>query len=513
MRILPAAVAALTLAATVGLGAPALAHGDRDRLEQKRTEYDAGLSAPAVMSPSVSLVDSNPGSAGISGCFMKTAPLFVMSGLDSVVVHDISNPLDPQRVGTLPSLQFENEAMNCGERKVGKTTQRFALIGVDLYQASPGDIEHVNDPARGDYELIVVDVSDPTAPRIRSRVPSTTSTHTVTCVVDTDCRYVYSAGDDNAVPGQGSFSIFDLTDLDHPIEVDSDPSTAGLQPFRSDAVGWGGHKWNFDGAGRGVHTGAGGSYVYDVTNPVRPVEIANTGSAGDSAREGMANGFNNFIHHNSFHPNAAAFRPDAAPSLANGNILLVTEEDYEDPDCATAGSFQTWHVKRLDGSDGSIVPLAKVELADLATYPLPVGAFCSAHWFDYHQSGLVSVGYYGGGTQFIDVTDPLVPSSHGFAWFGASEVWDSYWVPVYNSRGVATGKKTNLAYSVDLVRGLDVLAVDVEGDAVGAVPDPLLLPGGSGTDLGLTAAAPAGVLGILGTTLVLLRRRRLLHHD
>lgn len=513
MRILPAAVAALTLAATVGLGAPALAHGDRDRLEQKRTEYDAGLSAPVVMSPRVSLVDSNPGSAGISGCFMKTAALFVMSGLDSVVVHDISNPLDPQRVGTLPSLQFENEAMNCGERKVGKTTQRFALIGVDLYQASPGDIEHVNDPARGDYELIVVDVSDPTAPRIRSRVPSTTSTHTVTCVVDTDCRYVYSAGDDNAVPGQGSFSIFDLNDLDHPIEVDSDPSTAGLQPFRSDAVGWGGHKWNFDGAGRGVHTGAGGSYVYDVTNPVRPVEIANTGSAGDSAREGMANGFNNFIHHNSFHPNAAAFRPDAAPSLANGNILLVTEEDYEDPDCATAGSFQTWHIKRLDGSDGSIVPLAKVELADLATYPLPVGAFCSAHWFDYHQSGLVSVGYYGGGTQFIDVTDPLAPSSHGFAWFGASEVWDSYWVPVYNSRGVATGKKTNLAYSVDLVRGLDVLAVDVEGDAVGAVPDPLLLPGGSGTDLGLTAAAPAGVLGILGATLVLLRRRRLLHHD
>jgi len=443
MRILPAAVAALGLAASVALTAPALAHGDRDRMEQKRSEYDAGVNVPVAMSPSVSLVDSNP-------------------------VYDVSNPAAPLEVGSMPSAQFENEAMNCGERKVGKTTQRFALIGVDLFQASPDDIEHVNDPVRGNYELIVVDVTDPTTPRIRSRVPSTTSTHTVTCVVDTECRYVYSAGDDSAVPGQGSFSIFDLADLDHPVEVDSDPATAGVQPFRSDAVGWGGHKWNFDGAGRGVHTGAGGSYVYDVTNPVRPVEIANTGSAGDSAREGMANGFNNFIHHNSFHPNAAAFRANAAPSLANGNILLVTEEDYEN--------------RRMDGSDGSIVPLAKVELADLATYPLPVGAFCSAHWFDYHQSGLVSVGYYGGGTQFIDVTDPLAPSSHGFAWFGASEVWDSYWVPVYNSRGVATGKKTNLVYSVDLVRGLDVLAVDVPGDAVGAVPDPLLLPGGSGTD-------------------------------
>jgi hypothetical protein len=510
MRTLPALAAALVLTGSVTLAAPALAHGDRDRMDQMRSEYDGGLDAPVVMSPNVSLVDTNPGSAGISGCFMKTAPLFVMSGLDSVVVHDVSDPLDPKRVGTLPSLQFENEAMNCGERKVGRTTQRFALIGVDLYQASPGDITHVNDPVRGDYELVLVDVTDPTAPRIRSRVPSTTSTHTVTCVVDTDCRYVYSAGDDSEVPGQGSFSIFDLSDLDHPVEVDSDPATPGLQPFRSDAVGWGGHKWNFDGAGHGVHTGAGGSYVYDVSDPVAPVEVANTGAAGDSAREGMTNGFNNFIHHNSFQPNAAAFRPDAPPSLANGNVLLVTEEDYEDTDCSTAGSFQTWHIKRLDGSDGSIVPLAKVELADLATYPLPAGAFCSSHWFDYHQSGLVSVGFYGGGTQFIDVTDPLAPTSHGFAWFGASEVWDSYWVPVYTSRGVATGRKTNIAYSVDLVRGLDVLAVDVDGDGVGAVPDPALLPGGSGTGLvtGLSrASVPVGVLGSLGALLVLVRRR------
>ena len=220
----------------------------------------------------------------------------------------------------------------------------------------------------------------------------------MSCVVDTDCRYVYSAGDASQAQGQGSFSIFDLNDLDRPVEVDSDPATAGIQPFRSDAVGWGGRKWNFDGAGRGVHTGAGGSYIYDVSDPVNPVEIANTGAAGDSSREA-----------------------------------------------------------------------------------------------------------------------PLAPSSRGFAWSGASEVWDSYWVPVYNSRGVATGKKTNLAYSVDLVLGPDVQAVDVEGDvggeSVGAVRDPTLLPGGSGTDLGPTDAAPLGALGALGALLVVVRRRRILRHD
>src|SRR5688500_15170225 len=122
MRILPAAVATLSLAASVVLASPALAHSERDRMEQKRSEHDGGLNVPAAMSSSVSLVDSNPGSAGISGCFMKTAPLFVMSGLDSVVVHDVTKPLDPKRVGTMASLQFENEAMNCGERKVGGVT-------------------------------------------------------------------------------------------------------------------------------------------------------------------------------------------------------------------------------------------------------------------------------------------------------------------------------------------------------------------------------------------------------
>ena len=44
MRILSAAAAALTLAASVALTSPALAHdGDRHRMEQKRAEYDAGL--------------------------------------------------------------------------------------------------------------------------------------------------------------------------------------------------------------------------------------------------------------------------------------------------------------------------------------------------------------------------------------------------------------------------------------------------------------------------------------
>jgi hypothetical protein len=196
----------------------------------------------------------------------------------------------------------------------------------------------------------------------------------------------------------------------------------------------------------------------------------------------------------------------AKPSVKNGNVLLVTEEDYEQTDCTQAGSFQTWWVKRLDGTPDAIVPLDKVELSDLGTYPLPQGAFCSAHWFSFHPSGIVAAGFYGGGTQLIDVRDPKHISSYGHASWGASEVWDSYWVPVYNKAGVDTGKKTNLVYSVDLVRGLDVYAVDLPGSTTTTNPVPL---GAALLDLGTWTrqALPIGLVLLALAASVLLRRR------
>lgn len=445
---------AATLAVVAASGGAAHAHGDKERTDKMRSEYSAGTNIPLISSANVNLVATQPGSTGISGCFMKSAPVFVMSNLDSIRVFDVSDPLAPQQVGYLPNLVFENEAINCGERKTGKGTERFALIGVDLYDVST-DVQHTSDSLLG-KELIVVDVTDPANPYLRSSTPATTSTHTVACIAETDCRYAYSAGSGSA----GTFSILDLTDLDAPVEVDADATKPGVQPFSSPAAG---HKWNFDEAGYGTHTGYDGSAIFDVSDPVAPRLVAGTGMAADVVDPDGEGGYNDFIHHNSFRPNAAAFRPDAAPSLANGNILLVTEEDYEQTDCSKAGSFQTWHVKRLDGTEGSIVPLDKVELADLGSFPVPQYAFCSSHWFDYHQTGIVAVGFYGGGTQFLDVRDPRQIKPYGHATWGVSEVWDSYWVPVYNKSGVATGKKTNLAYSVDLVRGLDVYAVDLPG--------------------------------------------------
>ncbi len=500
MRTLVALTAAgLTLGVSVALAAPASAHGDRDQLREKQQSLLAEPSGTPVLSDNVQHLASFPSQVAISGCFLQTAPLFVTSGADSIRVWDVTDGANPIPTGVLPQPLFENEAMNCGERRTAEGTTRFALVGVDLVAATPTQPEHFN---VGGGELRIVDVTDPANPVIRSTAVGSTSTHTVACVDETNCRYAYSAGDSS-----GFFSIFDLRDLDAPKEVDSNPDKEGVQPFRSPTAG---HKWNFDSAGIGTHTGWGGSSMWDVSKPRNPKLITTTGKAG-RGDDPDAKGYNDFIHHNSFRPNGAAFRPNSKPSFRNGNILLVTEEDYEQTDCALAGSFQTWHVKRLDGSKSAIVPLDKVELADLqaeqpGSVPLPQGGFCSAHWFDYRPGGLVAIGYYGGGTQFLDVRNPKQIHSYGYAYWGGSEVWDAMWLPVYDAQGHQTGKKSNVVYSIDLARGLDVYSVDVPGDGRGAAPDPAVSPDSSATDRAAGAVVPIGL--VAGALLLVLAVRR-----
>jgi len=418
------------------------------------------IDVPIVTSDNVELVDSVPKPGAIAGVFSPSAPYFYVSTLESIDVYDVRDPMHPVLTGTLPQALFENEAMNYGERTNAKgRTTRFVLVGVDLTQASDSDIEHSN--PTGKNEVIVVDVTDPVNPFIRSRTPATTSTHTVACVDVRNCKTAYTAG--SAVGGVGRYSIVNLTDLDQPKEVDADPATAGVQGFASPASGPGGaltagHKWNFDTAGYGFHTGGAGTAVFDVSRPRTPELVTTTGTAG------MSSPWNDFIHHNSARPNANAFQPFSAPSISNGNVLLITEEDYENPDCATAGSFQTWKISTLDGSPSAVNPLDRINPVTEGGGGIspPVNAFCSAHWFDYHPSGIVALATYAGGLRLIDVRDPRNLTQYGYATLGASEVWDAYWAPKRNKSGNAVGS-SNIVYTVDLIRGLDVYSVDLPG--------------------------------------------------
>ena len=487
VRVL-AAVAALTLTGLVAGSGPAAAAagGSGKERKEKRQQFLDGVSVPVVSTPNIRFVGNFPETAAISGVHSTSAPYFYVSSTDSISVFDTSDPVRPRLTGTLPNLVFENEAMNYGEQVVDGTLTRFVLVGADLVEYSPTDPSHVG----SSNEVMVVDVTDPANPFIRSRVGTTTSTHTVSCVRDTDCRYAYTSG------SKGKYSVVDLTDIDAPRElgVFASPAAGPNAAFASGA----GHKWNFDDAGYGVHTGSGGSAIFDVSDPTAPKLAATTDA------NGVQGPWNDFIHHNADRPNASRFAAGSAPSVANGNVLLVTEEDYENTDCVTAGSFQTWRVDQLGGTAGTIRPLDRINPVDLGEgVSAPHMAFCSAHWFDTHQSGIVAQGYYEGGLRLIDVRDARNIKEYGYVASGLSEVWDAYWVPERNKNGAATDRKTNIVYTVDAVRGLDVYTVDLPGTT--STP---LLGSVAGSDGGPGTPVLVLVLGTL-TALAVLRRRRL----
>ena len=175
------------------------------------------------------------------------------------------------------------------------------------------------------------------------------------------------------------------------------------------------------------------------------------------------------------------------PDVTAGNVLYVTEEDLSDEFCDdTVGGFQTWHVPELDPSvnpdgepeAGTITPLDQwtTELASDPAAQLPAAAFCSGHYFDTHDSGIVAQGWYQQGLRILDPRDPHEIIQIGYYITGAQETWGARWVPAYDEDGVQTGELTNLLYTEDPTRGMEILEVDLpeEGEQMAAVEAPIL---------------------------------------
>jgi hypothetical protein len=70
-------------------------------------------------------------------------------------------------------------------------------------------------------------------------------------------------------------------------------------------------------------------------------------------------------------------------------------------------------------------------------------------------------GFYQQGVRFLDVADPTDIKQVGYWITGAQETWGAYWVPAYGPDGRQTGARTNLVYTNDPTRGLEILEFDV----------------------------------------------------
>lgn len=400
-------------------------------------------------------------------------------------VYDVSDADNPQLVTHLPVPHYENEDVSIGGN-------RLLISG---------------DGTLGGSNLVVVDISDPEAPIIEQviNMQLLDEGHTATCIQE--CKYAWVAGggtiavldlDQNAqfetpegapdVQVQGASSKVEAGDLFDP--AISTPESK--KPFKE--FGWSTHDVQVDAAGYAWVVGGDGTIGFDTRpghygadNLLTPTVVARTGPDALNDDELLCrtdctdNGdtVNDFIHHNSWRPDATKFKSRKDKDLKKkgvrpGEAVLITEEDIwsratqatTKGGCETQGSFQTWQVKQLKstGQDESTVKHLDsfttefneliagddVEGMDL----IPTNGFCSSHYFD-ESDGLVATAWYEQGTRLLDVRDPNNIKQVGYYMAPDSVVWASYFSRIDPS----------IIYVMDHQRGIDVLRVTSRAEA------------------------------------------------
>ncbi len=388
-------------------------------------------------------------------------------------VYDItSDPTNPALVSHLPLPHYESEDVSIGGN-------RLLISG---------------DGTQGGSLLSVIDISDPSLPKPEGIIQMSTflgEGHTATCIQA--CRYVWVAGSDT----------IKVIDLDGAFDVDVAPGTVPKVNAESTTVeigamekqrefGWAVHDVQVDDAGYAWVVGGDGTIGFDTrpdhygpSNLLKPDVVGRTGpaalnSGGSSGLGDDASTVNDFIHHNTFRPNADQFVQRAAGDLTDqtvrpGEKVLITEEDIWSRTtlgttrggCKTQGSFQVWQVKKLRATNdaNSTVKFRGDWVTEynglLGQGRLPSDdvvaseGFCSAHYFDTQKGSgnLTAVAWYAQGTRLLDTSDPAHIKQVGYFMAPDSTVWATYFSPTDPS----------VIYTLDHERGIDVLKITPGG--------------------------------------------------
>jgi hypothetical protein len=441
----------LTIAALSLAAAPLAAYGtattpsvDTPLAHAQQTAARLGTTLSAaeaepLSSDNVSLVTTIPGTyigARIVG------DLMIATGTDGISRFDISDPAQPVPTGFLPLPHFENEDVD--------SNGKIALVSNDREKSSMGSVLYVIDVKADPMEpLAVVNLSD-----LNSAVRG--PGHIANCVAK-GCKWAWLTG------GRKIWVV----DLRNPAAPDvvrgfDTPVSTGTSGFGGEGKKFVGatHDVEMDAQGRLWVTGSGGMAVYDGADPVHPQLLSYTGKAGYDPK------VNDFILHNSRHPDAASYRPHGGNNLRAGDVMLVTEEDYVDTDaepapgsCNGQGRFETWDVRNYSkGRTPTPISQWQTEVSGapmLSDNKAPLTANCSSHWFS-ERHGLVADGWYEQGTRILDVRDPAHIRQVGY-WLPPNAVtWAAYWVT------------NDIIYTADVGRGIDVLKISGTNSKGGA---------------------------------------------
>lgn len=416
--------------------------------------------APLAASPNVELVTTIPGS--YAGIAFSGTHLYATGWATGLTVFDISDPAAPEPVGALPLPHFENEDVEvCGST---------LLIANDRERADYGAV------------LYVIDIALPNAPRLLATLPlgltgEGRGAGHIASFVNDGCTQVWVDGGDDV-------EVIDLSNRVDPRSMGTFTSWASIGPDPANPTSFEvTHDSERDHTSVVWSVGGGGVAGYDVTpDPLQPRLVADSGAPGvNHGNDGDTSKLNDFIIHN---------------VQRAGEVLLVTEEDYVDTDedqpgsCNGQGKFETWSVR---GGPGGVKPLDTwmTELngflagGEATDSKAPVTANCSSHWFD-HRDGVAAVGWYEQGVRFLDVRNPADIRQIGYYLPADGATWAAYWAP----------NATDIVYTADVARGIDVLRITNAGDVNAASVEAPILDswfGTPGTAPGMTGfdASPA----------------------
>ncbi|HEV8625142.1 MAG TPA: hypothetical protein VG034_11850 [Acidimicrobiia bacterium] len=433
-----------------------------------------------MSSPNVTFLGNVPtATAMMAISFASDAPIAYVSTFNGLQVYDISNPALPLLLSAVVLNGVFNESFELGERPNG---EKFVLFAVNFFAADATG--YVNPHQR---VVTVLEVTDPRNPRIVGHVETPTRTHTATCLDPPACTFAYTDGrtaDEQAGFKPGG-SVIDLRDF-------RNPKVAGVFPSVVPRA----HDHALDDTGIVWRSGQEGTVALDASDPTAPKQLNSTDEhgigegGGDVPNPSGEQNVEEFLeqhHHNAYRPHAGNFAStlddqgqptSGAPDIFKGNVLLVTQEVifHDSAHCSGGkeGQLQTWYVPFLNADRyaqvnpegkpgrGTIRPLAKwnTELFDTGLTIRRPG-LCSAHYFEARDDGFLASAWFEQGLRVLDVRDPLNIKQVGYFFVADQETVDARWVPAYDTRGHQTGEPSDVVYTADNWRGIDILRVDL----------------------------------------------------
>jgi hypothetical protein len=372
---------------------------------------------------------------------------FYVTGAYGLSIYDVSDPLAPQLSGHLAFPHSQNEDL-----KVSDDGTRAVLAADGSLPFSPNYV------TTGVHIVDTTDVANPmlvgsTSALVRGDGAGTgRSEHTVACA-DAACEFLYgsSSGDIYDATDPGAIRVVGQWNLDR----DGNPV-----PSR--------HALNRDESGLLI-SDSSPRLVLDATGVIDPSATPTTPvvlSQGDRAEQDPR------LQHNSIRPDAAQWTPradddhvqtvavqpparsksvtDQRPVLRPGELFIGVSESNFNTGCTNGGGLSTWSMANFDRGE----PLQQLEVFQplqgtwIDGNPAANVGGCSAHWFT-ENDGIVAGAWYEHGVRFFDID-----SSVGTI----EEV--GYFQPVAGIASAAYWIDDTTVYSVDNLRGIDILSFD-----------------------------------------------------